>query len=227
MVVPEGMEQENAPVLEEYILRPIQCELNILSRPDGSAMVTHGNTAIIAAVYGPVEVKPQRILIDRASVEIFYRPKTGQPSVAERMRECLIRNTCETALLSTLYPRTAISVIVQEMQDSGGLLSCAVNAACMALMNSGIAMKFLVAAVSCMFDKDDNIVLDPSNKELVNSVASLTFVFDNVKKDIVASHTNGSFTHAQYNEGLLKCRKASEQIFIFYRDLVRKYANRV
>lgn len=38
-----------------------------------------GDTAVVTAVYGPVEVKPQRILIDKASVEALYRPKSGLP----------------------------------------------------------------------------------------------------------------------------------------------------
>jgi exosome complex component RRP46 len=46
------------------------------------------------------------------------------------------------------------------------LLACAVNAACLALINSGIAMKFLVAAVSCMIDREDNILIDPNSKQL-------------------------------------------------------------
>jgi exosome complex component RRP46 len=46
------------------------------------------------------------------------------------------------------------------------LLACAVNASCLALINSGIAMKFLVAAVSCMIDHEDNILIDPNSKQL-------------------------------------------------------------
>ena len=38
-----------------------------------------GDTAVVTAVYGPVEAKPQRILIDKASVEAIYRPKSGLP----------------------------------------------------------------------------------------------------------------------------------------------------
>jgi hypothetical protein len=38
-----------------------------------------GDTAVVTAVYGPVEAKPQRILIDKASVEALYRPKSGLP----------------------------------------------------------------------------------------------------------------------------------------------------
>jgi ribonuclease PH len=33
-------------------------------------------------------------------------------------------------------------------------------------MNSGIAMKFLVAAVSCMISHEDKIFIDPTNKQL-------------------------------------------------------------
>jgi hypothetical protein len=38
-----------------------------------------GDTTAVTAVYGPVEAKPQRILIDKASVEALYRPKSGLP----------------------------------------------------------------------------------------------------------------------------------------------------
>ncbi|XP_023712969.1 exosome complex component RRP46 [Cryptotermes secundus] len=207
---------------EEDCLRPMNCQLNVLSRSDGSAMFTQGDTAVVTAVFGPAEVKPQRILIDKASVEALYRPKTGLPRVHDKMRETLIRNTCSTALLVTLHPRTSISIIVQEMQDSGGLLACAVNAACLALINSGIAMKFLVAAVSCMIDHEDNILIDPNSKQLKGSKASLTFVFDSIKKNIMACHTTGRFTQLQYEESLLKCRNGSDKIFSFYREIVRK-----
>ena len=43
------------------------------------------------------------------------------PGVSDRMRESLLRNTCEIALVATLHPRTSISVIIQEVQDSGGV----------------------------------------------------------------------------------------------------------
>ncbi|GFG28351.1 hypothetical protein Cfor_09096, partial [Coptotermes formosanus] len=179
------------------------------------------DTAVVTAVYGPVEAKPQRVLIDKASVEALYRPKAGLPCVHDRMRESLLRNTCATALLATLHPRTSISVIVQEMQDSGGLLACAVNSACLALMNSGIAMKFLVAAVSCMIDHEDKTLIDPDTKQLKGSKATLTFVFDSINKSIVASHTTGRFNQTQYQECVLRCKNVSDKIFSFYRDIIK------
>jgi hypothetical protein len=38
-----------------------------------------GDTAVLTAVYGPVEAKPQRMLIEKATVEALYRPKSGLP----------------------------------------------------------------------------------------------------------------------------------------------------
>lgn len=70
---------------------------------------------------GPVEVKMHNLQIDKAFVEVYYRSKSGLPSVADKLREKIIKNTCETALLSVLYPRSAIIVQIHEMEDGGGV----------------------------------------------------------------------------------------------------------
>jgi exosome complex component RRP46 len=80
-----------------------------------------GQTVCVASVYGPIEVKLQNLDIDKASIEVFYRPKAGLSSVTDRLKEKIIRNTCNSALISTLHPRTAISIQIQEMEDKGGV----------------------------------------------------------------------------------------------------------
>lgn len=44
-------------------------------------------------------------------------------AVNDRIKENLIRNIFESALLTALHPRTAINIIIQEMQDCGGVSS--------------------------------------------------------------------------------------------------------
>lgn len=47
------------------------------------------------------------------------------------------------------------------------MLACAINATCLALINSSLPMKFTFAAVSCMTDKEtEEIVIDPNSKQL-------------------------------------------------------------
>ncbi|XP_059472932.1 exosome complex component RRP46 [Neocloeon triangulifer] len=205
-------------------IRPILCELGVITRPDGSAILTQGHTVVMSAVYGPSEVRMQRLQVDRAFVETIFRPKSGLPCPNDRMRETIIKDTCETAMLAALYPRTTVSVILQEMQDSGGLLACSINASCLALMDSGLAMKFLFAAVTCGITNDNIIIVDPDGNKLKDCKATLTFAFDSIDKNVIASYTTGTFPIQVYNNGLEKCRQASDFLFDFYRDIVRKYS---
>lgn len=39
-----------------------------------------GNTAVIAGIYGPIEAKPQKMIYDKASVEVSYSPIKGPGS---------------------------------------------------------------------------------------------------------------------------------------------------
>lgn len=197
----------------------------------------------MASVYGPIEVKLQNLRIDKAHVEVYYRPKSGLPSVGDRLREQMIRNTCETALLSVLYPRTAITIQLQEMEDNEGvrtiqfpvqkffyqlicrqLIACSVNAACLALISSGLAMKFLIGAVHCIVDANSDIILDPNQRQSADAVAHFTFVFDSVRKSTVALHTSGKYTIGQYNDALVRCKEACHLVFQFYKESVKKFA---
>ena len=38
-----------------------------------------GNTQVIAAAYGPAEVRASKELIDKATLEVVFRPKVGMP----------------------------------------------------------------------------------------------------------------------------------------------------
>ncbi|XP_065372357.1 exosome complex component RRP46 [Calliphora vicina] len=212
--------------LEDVKIRSMNCELNPLTRADGSALFAQGGTCVLASSLGPVEVKLQHLKIDKAYVECIYRPKAGLPTIRDKMREAIIKDTCEAALLSALHPRTMISVQLQELDDRGGLDACAINAACMALVIGGVPMKFTVAAVHCIIDKDGQLILDPDQYQSKDSRASFTFVFDSLERDLVTVHSSGCFKMAHFNDAHLMCRAASGLIFEFYRKIMTKFHNK-
>ncbi|XP_034938036.1 exosome complex component RRP46 [Chelonus insularis] len=210
----------------EYILQPMNCETNLLSMPDGSSIFIKDNTCTVTGVYGPIEVKLQKLMHDKASVEVIFTPVKGPPSIDNRVKELYIKETFESTLMVSLHPSTSISINVQEMEDSGGLLACSINSSCVALINSNLPMKFTVAAVHCMIDKDSrNIIIDPSEVQLQNARATFTFAFDNIKKNCISCYTTGRFNDEELIESLKKCRDASQCVFDFYREIVKKYAH--
>lgn len=105
-------------------------------------------------------------------------------------------------------------------------MACAVNASCLALLNSGISMNALVAGIHCVLMPDNKLVLDPDQLIFEQAVASLTFIFESTQLNVVATHTTGRFTIEQYHRAMIKCKHASTTIFDFYRAAVEKYAAR-
>ncbi|XP_058985601.1 exosome complex component RRP46-like [Musca domestica] len=223
MVTNDTKGHNDANTNRDVKIRSLNCELNPLTRTDGSALFAQGGTCVMASILGPVEVKLQNLNIDKAYVECIYRPKAGLPTIRDRMRETVIKDTCEAALLSAMHPRTMVSVQVQELDDRGGLDACAINAACMALLIGGIPMKFTVAAVCCIVDKNGELILDPDYGQINDSRANFTFVFDSLERDLVTVNSTGCFKMAQFNDAYLMCRAASGVIFDFYRKIMTKF----
>jgi len=241
----------------ELRLRPLGCELSLLSRPDGSASFTFGDdTFVIACVYGPTDVRISKERIDKATVEVLVKPKIGNPSCASKLKEEVIRNSIEASIIGSLYPRTAINVIIQEVQGNGStggsILAASINAACLALLDGGLPMNNMFAAVSCACilkesdregtsssgDGDDDpleVIVDPTDEQEAAANAVLTFAFESSEKKLVASHFSSGSTGAvgrgmkggvlsdkKLQECLNVCVQAADEIFQFYRDCVKQ-----
>lgn len=203
-------------------LRSIVCEQDFLSRPDGSATFSQGDTSVMAAVYGPAEVMQRKEILDKATVEVVLKNKIGLPGVKEKSQERMLRNSVATVILTALHPRTSITTVLQVIQDSGSLLSCCINAACLALLDAGIPMKYLMASVMCIIDKDGELILDPTEKQTREAKCLHTFAFESQEQKIITSTMQGTCTAEQYQSCLAACQKASQEIFTFYRTSTEK-----
>ncbi|XP_047512358.1 exosome complex component RRP46 [Pieris napi] len=212
-----------AEEFKDFKLKPMKCELNYLSKSDGSAILAQGETFVLASVNGPLDIKITSQSMEKATLEVLFSAKGGKPNVSDRFKESVIRQTCETAILGCLYPRTGITVTIQELEDFGGLLTCAVNCTCLALLNSGLSMKHVVAAVSCALDDSGNLVLEPTFDQIQSAAATMHFVFDSREKTLVTGFTTGTFSEGAYDEALERCRAASDLVFDFYREVVATY----
>jgi len=189
----------------------------MLSQPDGSATFSHGLTSAMVAVYGPTEVRAAREQADRATVEVVFKPKVGIGSCAARGVEEVIRGVCESAILTSLHPRTAFTVVIQELHDEGSMLACCVNAVCSALLDACAPMSFPFAAVACSIDTNGQLTVDPDKKSELASVSSATFVFDSKEQNILSASTAGNMTNEQFQTCIAACQQASESIFTLYR----------
>jgi len=214
----------NAPCLAA-----MSCVLGDLSQADGSASLTHGGTTVLAAVYGPCEVKMSKEMLDKATVEVMFRPKVGLPNCADKFHERHVRDLLQATILVSLHPRSSVTVVLQELEDDGGLLATSINAACLALLDAGVSMRFLVAAVTAVIDRDGNVNLAPQEKQPAAELsASLMLVFSEKDSSIMGVTSSGKFSQQQYDRCVALCREASQSVFRFYREsLERKLSKSV
>lgn len=48
-------------------------------------------------------------------------------------------------------------------------------------------------------------------------------MFENSSYKVVSSHTDGVVTQVQYQQGLLRCKQASQELFDYFRSTVKRY----
>jgi exosome complex component RRP46 len=155
----------------------------LLSRADGSAQWGQEGSAVLAAVYGPTAAGVQREDAERAALEVVFKPRSGLAGPLEHEYEALLRPALEALVLRALHPRTLVRVVLQAVAEDGSLLACALNAAVVALVDAGVPMKSLAAAMAVALppgadgSADGGALVDPDAAEERAAAAAATLAF--------------------------------------------------
>ncbi|CBY32963.1 unnamed protein product [Oikopleura dioica] len=149
--------------------RKIQGRLGVFDHADGSAILQQGNTKVLAAVFGPRQpmasqhgaVSQEKCIVDveysRAAFASAERKRRARGDKKAQEISLSLKKTFEATILTTLYPRSAISIFVEVLQADGGDYAVCVNAATLALIDAGIPIRDVCCAVSCGVAIKDNV----------------------------------------------------------------------
>lgn len=165
-------------------LRALRTEVDVLKRADGSARFSQGKTAILVAVYGPGQVSIRSEKSDRTTIEVVWKPKIGLTMLPHKQHQQRLQHIAETIILQENFPRSSLSIIIQELHDDGSIFACAVNGMCAALLNAGIPLRQCVAATALTVLPSGTLIMDPTLSEEKSesdnvSATTLTFAFTN------------------------------------------------
>lgn len=189
----------------------IVVELGLLSEVDGSAKLLMNSTNVLCAVTGPVEPKARQELPTEMALEVIVRPAKGVPTPREKYLEDKIRAIFTPLITRHKYPRQLCQITCQIMEAGENEqlhnqkeLSACVNSALLALVNAGVALNDLAAAVTIAVIDDQSqenkaqYIIGPSDEELEKSSSVHTIameVGDNGKKvkRVLLIESNGIF----------------------------------
>ena len=125
-----------------------------------------GGTEVTVAVQGPAVMGGKLEDPNRMTVEVVFRPQAGLPGPRERGFEATLRGLVEGACVRSAHPRCCVSLVVQVGADAGSLLACAMNAACLALLDAGVPLRSTFGAACVALSADGSRVLaDPDAGE--------------------------------------------------------------
>lgn len=162
-------------------LRSLTATQGALARADGSARVRAGMTDVIAAVYGPMDCPIHRQDAAGADVFVCYRGAgvgdRRKGGAADEVAGRDLRAAVREVLCRRLFPRKAVAIGVHVLCDDGGAVAAAVNAAFLALVDAGVAMRGMLSAV-CLSVHNGGVVVDPEEVEEAEADGVLTFTFD-------------------------------------------------
>ncbi|KAJ2714192.1 exosome non-catalytic core subunit rrp46 [Coemansia spiralis] len=203
-------------------IRALHCVLGQLSRADGSAQFAAGDSSVLCGVYGPVDVRVYDEKLDRAHIEVKFRPDTGLPTTKDKWAESAIRSTFEREILSHLHPRTLVQINIQVRQNDGLVEAAAINAATLALVDAGIPLRTMVAAATCAVLPGGAIVVDPTQEEAVGAQSVHTFAFAGSAGDDepVYADSRGDFGQDEYSACYDLCATAAGRVLAFMRSAV-------
>ncbi|CAM9644402.1 unnamed protein product [Hapterophycus canaliculatus] len=188
-------------------IRPLAAEQGILNRADGSARFVQGNTSVLAAVHGPAPAKSVRMeRAEGATLDVNFKPESGIPLAADVEREALLRTSLEEVVLRSRYPRTVVSVVIQVIVDDGAVLSAALNAATMALLNAGVEMTGIALSVTCCITSAitstnpgiRSVLLDPCKSEETDAAATVAVATLSAGGGVLSCRAVGSMSREEY-----------------------------
>ncbi|KIX08195.1 uncharacterized protein Z518_02851 [Rhinocladiella mackenziei CBS 650.93] len=137
-------------------LRRITASISTQPSSDGSSLLTMGNTMVVCTVTGPREGRSQRDN-NNATVETELNiAPFAQMDRRRRIRndkrimelQTTISNTFQSHLFTHMYPRSTISISLHVLSLDGALLAACLNAASLALVDAGVPMPSILAAIS-------------------------------------------------------------------------------
>ena len=157
-------------------MRGLKVTQDFLSQADGSGRICVGKTEVLAAVYGPTDCPVNKQNVDRAILNVVWKFTSDENASSY---ENDVEELFSGAVQLEANPRKALAVIVHVVSDEGGVLAAAINAVSIALLDSGVPMKYFPTAAAIAITAGE-LLVDPDKPEEAEAEASSVFAFSRI-----------------------------------------------
>lgn len=210
-------------------MRPISILHSPLPQADGSARIKLGGTDVLVAIYGPIDAPINKQNADSVHIHIAHRRREGNTgpsgssnvdiaSGSEATTSRDIRQMISDILLTSLFPRKALVIGVHVLSDRGSVVSAAINATVLALIDSGVPMRSMPVAATVSVT-NAALTVDPLHIEELEADAVISAAFNSAiddEKGFVSVNTHGDCSNETLFLGAMHtCRQLAVKMRAF------------
>jgi exosome complex component RRP41 len=216
-------------------LRPVEMKLDIVSRANGSAHVSFGNTVVVTSVFGPKEIFPKHlqepdtgILKCRYNMAPFSVDDRKRPGPGRRSIEIskVTRLALEPAIFLEGFPNAGIEVYTEVLQADGSTRIAGINSASLALADAGIPMRDLVTA--CSVGKIDGVIVaDIAGDEDKTGEADVAFAMMPNKGLVTLLQMDGILTKEEFKKVLKLAESCCKKIYQKQKNVLKEKYKKV
>jgi exosome complex component RRP41 len=134
-----------------------------------------------------------------------------------------MREIFETAVLTQLYPHSQIDIFVEVLQSDGSNYAACVNAASIALIHAGIAMKDVVCASSAGLIDKSTIVDVNYTEETVSNTPVLTIALLPKTKEVLSMESTGRLGFDSLQSVMDAATDGCHKVYDVMRDSILTY----
>ena len=199
-----------------------------VERACGSARYQIDGTTVVAAVHGPMAVKPWKENVEHAVVEVELNSANVMSRDDERACEARVRGSIEATVVLSEFPQLGIRVSLRVVSDDGNVEAACVNAACCALIDADLPMNGLICANSCAILRDGTKVIDPIRLEEASARAvvracTLSKYREKEEITIVGCSTTGVMSEEEYLDCVAFIVDATASVANFQKKSIARF----
>eukprot|EP01095_Lingulamoeba_sp_RSL-Kostka_P018141 TRINITY_DN981_c0_g1_i1.p1 TRINITY_DN981_c0_g1~~TRINITY_DN981_c0_g1_i1.p1 ORF type:complete len:265 (+),score=88.94 TRINITY_DN981_c0_g1_i1:139-933(+) len=218
LISEEGIRNDNRKTNQ---LRPIFMKTGIITQANGSTYIERNNTKLICSVYGPRPSKNTNSFSDIGFLqcEFKYAPFSCHneirgfvPDLDEKEISASIVQSLQGSICLEKYPKSVIDIYILVIENDGAVIDTAINAASLAIADSGIEMYDLISA-STVANVENQLILDPTCQEEESSTSKLLMCFSPSLNEIVQFIQSGNSEPEQLIEGMDLCLDACAKMY--------------
>ncbi|CAG0918253.1 unnamed protein product [Notodromas monacha] len=150
---------------ELQALRPMACAFGAVVNVCGSVTFSQGETVVMCSVTGPSQAPGWMKASGGGVVQIAFRPSFRRPDKITSRLESFLKSIFTKCIPVERYPWT--------------------------MLQGGIPLKAVFAAVQVSFKDDDVVIVDPSEKQEWDCLGHVYLVYNTKTMSLIASQTRG------------------------------------